>query len=760
MSALPAQSPCRHCGAAVEADAPKGAVYCCSGCELAAAIVDGAGLEAYYAGRSKPAPRPEGPARGLDQLHVETDAAGLCHATLRLDGLRCASCVWLTERVIEGRPGVKAVQVSYATGRTRLSFDGAVTDLTQILSPVAALGYRPQALSSAPVADRDLLIRLGVAIFAATNVMMLSVSVYLGWWQGMEERFATLFRWATLALATPATLWSATPFFRAAWVGVRHKSLSMDLPVSIGVALLYGHGLLATFAGQDGYLDSLTMLIALLLAGRVLEQRGRQGALAAAQALAATAPRVARRIEGDRIVDIDPKDLDVGDLIEVAAGEELPADAVVVSGTASVAMALLTGESEPVAVLPESAVVAGALVQEGALRCRVTAVGGETLLQRLARGLAEATDRPVEPGPIDRIAPLFTAGTLLAAAGTFVGWWLQGGLAAAIPPTVAVLVVACPCALALAQPLAVAAGLGASARRGLLFRSGDALRALAQIDTVALDKTGTATGGRPVVVLADDATLRIAAGIERSSIHPIARAIVEEASRRGLPIPMGRLLQEVPGVGITGEVDGTVYTIARGGPGTVEVRGVGTITLRDTLRQDAAATIADLRAAGARVVLLTGDHGDVARRVAWSAGIDHVVADQRPDDKARWIAAARAEGHRVLFVGDGLNDGPALRAADVGLAMGSGAPSTMMAADAVVAGEGLGPILSGLRAARAAERAIRGNLRRSVIYNILAVCAAAAGLINPLVAAVLMPLSSGLVIWGALGVERALSEKR
>ncbi len=756
--------PCTHCGTPMEvgADDQGGPIYCCHGCELASEIISGSGLEAWYAEREAPAPRPGlAQARGWSQVAQETLEDGSSRATLCIDGLQCASCTWVTEEVMRRVPGVKEARVSYATGRAEVVWAPDAVDLDAVLSRVQALGYRPLA-ATAPETDqatRDLLVRLGVAVFAAMNVMMLSASVYLGWVEGMDPAYEALFRWVNLALATPVALWSAAPWFRSAWNGLKAGVLHMDLPISLGVGVLYAHGVVATVVVHtDGYLDSLCMLVALLLAGRLVDHRGRRRTAEAATALAAEAPRTARRrvgVDGARTEIVGPDALVIGDLVEVAAGEEVAADGTVVSGAASVEMSLLTGESEPAQVAAGDRVVAGGVLADGNLVVRVDAAGSETLLARMARGLREATDRPIEERPSDRLAPWFTGAVLGVSALTFGGWWALAGLGPALEATIAVLVVACPCALSLARPLATAAGLGAAARRGLLFRSGDALHALARVDTVVLDKTGTVTGGHPVVVEADDATIRIAAGIERSSIHPVARAIVAEATRRGIAIPQGTGVTEVPGEGIRGWVDGVCWTIRRGAePGTVEVVGAGTIALRDTLRPDAARTIAALQAAGLRVSLLTGDHPAVARRIARAAGIDTVEAGVSPEDKVARILALQAAGRTVLFVGDGLNDGPALGAADVGLAMGGGAASSVLAADAVVAAESVRPVLAGVLAARAAATATERNLRRSVLYNILAVGGAVLGLVNPLVAAVLMPLSSGLVLAGALAVER------
>jgi Cu+-exporting ATPase len=326
---------------------------------------------------------------------------------------------------------------------------------------------------------------------------------------------------------------------------------------------------------------------------------------------------------------------------------------------------------------------------------------------------------------------------------------------------VAVLVVACPCALALAQPLAAAAGLGAAARRGLLLRSADALLCLGQADRIALDKTGTVTAGALLVTHASDADLRIAAGLERYSSHPIARAITAEATRRGIPLPQATEVQEVPGEGISGVVDGRRWELRSAGAGLVALRRAGapegttptTITLGDASRNGASAAVARLQDLGLSVTLLTGDHRDIALAIGREAGITEILARLDPAAKTRWIAAARSSGQRVAFVGDGLNDGPALAEADVGIAMAEGAASSVLVADGIVARGSLTPVVAGIVASRAATRMIRISQRRALAYNALAVTAAAAGLVNPLVAAVLMPLSSGLVIWNAARVE-------
>jgi Cu2+-exporting ATPase len=730
---------------------------------MASAIIRGAGLERYYTERQEPAPRPDPFTDGDWQaVEIRVTPTGSCEARLVLDGLRCASCVWVTEKVLERTPGVEHATVSYATGRATLRWNPARVDLGALVRRIAALGYRSRPLGVERAADPALMRRMGFAVVGALAIMGMYEGLYAGWWFGaIDPRFAAMFRWGSLLLATPLTLWCAEPFFTAAWRGLKHRVLSMDLPVALGIALLYLHGVFETLHNRDSYLDSLSMLVALLLVGRVLEARGRRRATEAAQALACSVPRTARRLHDERIETVAVEELRPGDIIDAGAGEELAADGQVTAGSGQVRMALITGEATPVLVGPGDRVVAGTLLLDGALSIEVQSTGRDTVVHRMAEELASAQDQPTAPGPADRIAPWFTLGTLVVAVATLAGWWYVRGVDIALARTVAVLVVACPCALALAEPLATAAGLGAAARRGLLLRSSSQLLELGQVELAAFDKTGTVTMGDVAVIEASDAVLRIAAGLERYSSHPIARAITTEAGRRGIPLPAAEGIRETAGAGIEGTVDGARWQLASAGPGAVVLRQAdgdvaadwGIIQLGDGLRPEAARAIARLAALGVKSAILTGDHADIAASVALATGVPRVHAELRPEAKAEWIRARRASGIRVLFAGDGLNDGPALAAANVGLAMARGSASSILVADGIIAGATLEPVVAGIRASRAARRMVHRSLWQSIGYNALSVAAAAAGLVNPLVAAILMPLSSALVIWNATRVE-------
>jgi len=748
---------CPHCGTGVEG--PEG-TYCCRGCEQAAGIIRDAGLERYYDQRAEYAPRPTGSIGAWDTAPTFQCADGTLETRLAVDGLRCASCVWVTERVLAATPGVVEATVSYATGRTHLRWDPQRTHLSVLADRISSLGYRPRVLGEEAKPNRDLTMRLGVAVFAAMNVMLMTVAIYAGWFSSMAPRYLRLFEWGSLVLATPVALWCAEPFFRGAWRGLANRTLHMDVPISLAVVVLYGHGVWATLVGRAAYLDSLTMLVALLLVGRVVESRGRRRAAEAATTLAASLPATARRVEGSGIHTVSADLLRRGDLIEVGMGEEIAADGTVVQGAGSVIMAVVTGESEAVGVAPGTRVVAGGILESGALTVRVEAAGSETVVSRMSEAVAQAADRPVVPSTVDRLVPWFTGATLAIAAVTFGAWFAFVDVDAAIQASVAVLVVACPCALALSRPLSGVSGLGAAARRGTLFRSIDGLLSLARVDLVALDKTGTVTGGELVVTRATDRALRIAAGLERSSIHPVARAIIGAAAQRGLAIPASDNVVEDPGFGISGLVDGVLWTLEQDGPGSVRLTNGSqfseTLQLGDTVRSDSAGAVTDLHHLGLDVALLTGDHTEIAELVAGQTGVAVVYGRMSPHQKATWINVQQVRGRRVLFVGDGINDGPALAAADVGLSMRNGAASSLLLADGVVAGNSLKSVTAAILAARESARVVRNNQVRSVLYNGVAVGAAAAGLINPLSAAILMSLSSAAVIVGAFRVERHL----
>ena len=744
-----------------------GRAWCCRGCAEATRFTEAEGLGDYFARRDHSAPRPGGttPAAFLQRVQpdVTPERDGTCSLDFRLGGLRCSACVWLNEKVLERTPGVLDARVSYATGRAHVRWRPDAVSLETITRQILSLGYEPHALEDAGHEDRDLLSRAGVAWFCAGNVMLLQGSVYLGLFSGdMAPHYARLFEWASLVLATPATFWAAEPFFDRAWRGLRAQVLSMDLPIALAIAVMYAHGAWALFAGQLGYLDSLTMLIALLLTGRYAEQRGRMTAGAAAEGVLSEAPATAwRRASSGDVEEVPLADVVVGDTLVLGAGSRAGVDGLILAGEASVDLSHVTGESRPEGVSAGDSLPAGATVVDGRIDLQVTATGRDATLGQIAQLVERALSARGRAQQLsDRLAPGFTAAVLVAGFATALGWGLTAGWARAIPVTVAVLVVACPCALSLAGPSVIAASVGAAARRGAFVRGGDVVERLAEVDELLLDKTGTLTRGRPQVTDAANEPLAIAAALEAGSRHPIARGILEEAHRRALPLPQASAVRELAGVGMSGRVGADEARVVSDGPGRVRVelgdRIVGAISLEDALRPEAAAT---LRTTGLPFSILSGDDPDIVDRTgALLAGAGatpaQLMGGLRPDEKLQVVEAHRAAGRRPVFVGDGLNDAAALAAAHVGVAMGGGAAASARAAGVVILSDSLAPLLGAIQVAHVARTVLRVTAITAITYNVLAVAAAMAGFVTPLFAAILMPLSSASVILQAMSIDR------
>ncbi len=753
---------CRHCGDLVRRDAAiiRGQdAYCCHGCLTVATMVAEHGWGEFYATRDGFSPRPEADelaGRAAAQAlatDIQQQPDGSCELVFRVDGTKCASCVWLVEKALGAQASVESAQVSYGNSVARIRYHGGAEKLASLLGTVEQLGYRPVPLAAEKVADRALLMRLGVAGFCAGNVMTLSIAIYAGWFDGMDARYMRLFEWLALAISTPAVFYSAQPFFQRAIQGVRHGVLGMDVPIALAVAIMFAHGVVSIFAGGHAYMDSLTMLIALLLAGRWVEETGRVRAERAADAVSARMPAMARKLTPSGPRDVPASSLAPDDQIVVGLGGVVAADGVVASGVALADTSAITGESEPVALRSGTRIIAGTIIVDGEVDITVSAAGEDTLLATMARRIASGAESSAGPRRFnDAIAPLFTAATLVVASATFVGWWAFAGLGSALPPTVAVLVTACPCALALATPAALAVAMGAAGRRGAWVRDADAVLRLADVERVLVDKTGTITEGERRVISASDMALQYAASLERGSSHPVARAIRRAASQRALALLPAVDVREVAGVGVDGRIDGQQIAV-RGSGGGVDVlvdgQSVGLIVLQDSLRDDVAHDVA----LPVPIEVVSGDRPEAVRAAAASIGAVHWHAAVDPEQKLALVSRRQHGGRSVMFVGDGVNDAAAIAQASVGVAMSSGTPAAVLAADVVIFSESLRPVRVLLRLGHVTRSALRINSAISVSYNVIAVSAAAAGLVNPLVAAILMPISSAVVIAGALSIE-------
>jgi Cu+-exporting ATPase len=734
-------------------------------------------------------------------------AADVLEATLDIEGMTCASCVARVEKQLQSVDGVTAA-VNLATESAKVSYPAGI-DQERLVQAVREAGYDAHVRieQTAPAAEPSehasgsaspLRTRLIVSAALAAPVVVLGMVQawqFPGW------------QWVSFALATPIVLWGGWPFHRATIANARHGAMTMDTLITLGTMAAYLWSVWALFFGSAGeirppgamgaphgqtddaaslvYFEVASAVTVFLLLGRYIEQRSKRRAGSALRALLSLGAKDVE-LDGGRSIPIEA--LRVGDEFIVRPGGKVATDGVVVEGAASVDESMLTGESVPIDVAAGASVTGGTIAADGRLVVRATSVGSDTRLAHIARLVEDAqTGKSRVQRLADRISGVFVPVVIALSILTLVGWVVAGRpLAAGFTAAVAVLIIACPCALGLATPIAILVGTGRGAQLGILVTGPEALEQAERIDTVVLDKTGTVTEGR--MALADvavdgttrDEALRLVGALEALSEHPVARAIA--AARTGAADVAG--FRSHAGRGATGTVDG--HAVFAGRPafaaesaaevplslataiaageaqGTVVVAGWGeprrvhaVFAVADTVRAESAEVIASLHDLGAEVVLLTGDNASVARAVADAVGIDRVVAGVLPEGKVDEIARMQASGRRVAMVGDGVNDAAALATADLGIAMGGGTDAAMHASDLTLMRDGLRQVDVALRLSRRTMRVIRGNLFWAFAYNVAALPLAALGLLNPMIAGAAMAFSSVFVVLNSLRLRRA-----
>lgn len=723
---------------------------------------------------------------------------------LDIAGMTCASCATRIERKLNKLPGVEAT-VNYATEKAHVRTDGA--DADQLIAAVEAAGYQaavpaPPASSegdTAPAADDGaaaLRHRLLVSTALALPVAVLSMipALQFEYWQ-----------WLALTLTAPVAVWGAWPFHRAAAVNARHGAATMDTLISLGVIASFGWSLYALFFGGAGmpgmtmtftligapraggheiYLEVAALVTVFILAGRYAEARARKSSSEALRALLEMGAKDAVQLVDGRERRVPVGQLAVGDTVVVRPGEKIPSDGIVVGGASAVDASMLTGESAPVDVAEGSRVVGATVNAGGRLVVEITRVGAETELARMQRLLAEAQSGKADVQRLaDRVSAVFVPIVIGLAVVAFVGWTLAGGsVELAFTAAVATLIIACPCALGLATPTALLVGTGRGSQLGILIRGPQVLEQTRRVDTIVLDKTGTVTSGvmsvtevHPAEGVARDELLATAAAVEAASEHPVARAV---AAASPVAWPDAEAFASHAGFGVQAVVNGSAVVCGRPSwlrkqwsvpipPATaalladLETRGtvvavardggyLGAIVVADTVKPTSAAAVAWFRALGLEPVLLTGDNAVTARRVAGEVGIDTVHAGVSPAEKLDVVRALRSDGRVVAMVGDGVNDAAALAAADLGLAMGGGTDAAIAASDITIVSGDLLVVADAIRLARRTLGTIKGNLFWAFAYNVAAIPLAMAGLLNPLLAAAAMALSSVFVVTNSL----------
>jgi Cu2+-exporting ATPase len=710
-------------------------------------------------------------------LHWQS-GAGLEQSEFFAEGMHCANCARSIRTRVSALPGVQKVDVNLTTTRVSVAWDPAIQRLGAVLEEIQRLGFKPVPLSGAAAEAarrserRGMQKRIGLAGLVAMQMSMYTVGLYAGALSGIDPWIAELLRVTSMLLAVPVLFYSGSPFLRGAWHDLRRRSLGMDVPVAAALLLAFAASVINTWRGQGQvYFDSVAMFVFFLLMGRYVEMNVRRGSLDAGEALARSLPaRVTRLLAhgGNEKVALDQ--VQAGDRLLVARGAVVPVDGVLAEGFALVDESLITGESLPVtraagAALPGGAINLGApctLVAQHAAR-------ESTLANMVALIERAQSERPPQALAADRAASHFVLWIVILAAVVTCAWLIVNP-ARAFEATLAVLVVTCPCALSLATPVALAAATTRLARQGVLITRASALERLAAIDTVVLDKTGTLTEQRMQLGAAEylgnaapEQLLAIAASLEQHSTHPLATAFTSATSVR---VPVERV-SEQSGQGLEGEIAGIRWRIGRQDY-VAQLAGAGAAAhdderiwlgsgagyaaafeIIDSLRPEAAAGAQRLRLLGLDLIIASGDRQSTVQGIARTLGIAEAHGRLDPKAKLALIRAAQQRGHKLLMVGDGINDGPVLAAADVSGAMGSGAAIAHAAADMLLMNESLGTVGTAVEVARGAARLVAANLRWALIYNVCAVPLAALGLVPPWLAAVGMSASSLYVVWRA-----------
>ena len=706
----------------------------------------------------------------LDRLH------------LFVEGIHCAGCIQAIEGAVATVPGVATVRLNMSTRRLFLAWERNAIQPVDLLGRISALGYGLTPFDPAIVAQHDesqartLLTAMAVAGFAAANVMLLSVAVWAGadWDMGPATR--GFFHWISALIALPAIAYAGQPFFRAALDALSHRRLNMDVPISLAVILAAAMSLYQTVqGGAHAYFDAAVTLLFFLLVGRYLDGQARARARAAAENLVAMTMVPARVIDADGIEHSMPiGQVPVGAMVVVSAGGRIPVDGTVVDGASDIDTALVTGETVPRAVQAGANVYAGTLNLTGPVTVRSLAKADSSVLSEIVRSMEAAEQRQAKYVRLaDRAAQFYAPAVHLLGFLTLIGWmtFTDAGWEAALMAAIAVLIITCPCALALAVPAVQVCASGLLMRRGILLKSPDGLERIARIDTVVFDKTGTLTNGQPALRTdksCDETALREAARLARHSRHPLSQALARAAgSDQDAALTN---VTEVPGFGLRGCIDGREARLGHrewcdvAGPDTETDTNDGDMELwfalqeeqpvrfafTDSLLSDAADTVRALKAMNIEVELLSGDRQPAVRRAAGALGIENWHAETRPDGKVAHLNELKAAGHRVLMVGDGINDAPALAAGFASMSPADASEIAQTAADVVIQGRRRMTVVDAIRTARTADRLVKQNFALALLYNAMAIPLAIFGLATPLVAAVAMSTSSVLVSLNAL----------
>ncbi|MDO8282106.1 MAG: heavy metal translocating P-type ATPase [Thermodesulfovibrionia bacterium] len=777
--------------------------FCCYGCRGVYRLINDEGLDAFYDKRgSSWVP---GPAQ---EVKIEPSAfAGKIRRSgdedeidIVIDGIRCASCIWLIERALLKKKGVTYCRANYATHRAKIRWAPEIAGINEILERIISIGYIPKPFDAEAYESelrkerRDLLMRFGTAAFFSMQLMMFSVALYAGYFQGIGDRTRGAFQIISLLLTTPVLFYSGWPILKGSISGLRNLSFNMDVLIATGAGSAYLFSAYQIYAGGEVYFDTAAMIVTLILLGRYIETGAKGRASNVITRLLSLNPKEARRIikQGSELSEmVSISSIKTDDWIQVKPGERIPLDGVILNGRSEIDESMLTGESMPVSKAEGSEVFCGTQNLYGSFIFKVSRTGEDTVFSQIIKTVEDAQARraPVQ-ALADRAVGVFVPAVLFLGFVTGLGWWVYSGdLTNAVMNAVSVLVIACPCALGLATPLAILIGTTSGASKGILIKGGDIIERSKGIDTVVLDKTGTVTEGRPLlksykgIGCSDEDALRLASSLERLSEHSISKAIVDASEVQ--PLTVSEFKAE-PGNGIKGKIDGKDVLV--GNRNFIEAEGIfkgvedelgpelflqadfeemsgstvvylsydkrlaGIFVIADSIRKEAGEVIRNLIESGYDVMMMTGDNRKTALSVASKIGLktDMIRAEVSPVEKAEIIKGLQREGRKVLMAGDGINDAPALVQADVGIAVGRATDIALESADMVIMRNDLRLIPEALKLSGRTYSVIKQNLFWAFVYNIAAIPLATAGLLHPIMAAAAMTFSSLSVVGNSM----------
>ena len=793
-----AEVACTHCNLTFSEDVmiiEAEHYFCCKGCQGVYHLLNQEGLGTFYDKLGDTALQPatikeddlaKFDLEGFKNKYIKIDEDGLYEINLIIEGIHCSACVWLNEKVLHKTEGVLDATINYTNNKAKVVWDPELIPLSKIIETIQSIGYNAYPYDPklqeerATQTRKSYYTRILVAVFGAMNIMWLAIAHYAGYFSGIQQSFKDILNWAEFALATPVLFYSGWIFFRGAYYGYKNKIVNMDTLVATGALSAYIYSIYAMLTQQgEVYFDSVVMIITFVLVGKYLEVLSKKSAIDTLDNMMGSTPtEVTTLKEGIKSL-VSVENIVEGDIIELKPGEKVVIDGILTSGEASFDESSLTGENEALFKEKGDEIRSGSLCLNSVIHYRATKDASRSLLTSIVTLLEESmTKKPHIEQLANTISGYFSTTILVIALLTFAGWYVATGhFETALVVGISVIVIACPCALGLATPMATLVGIGVAAKRGILFKEATFLETMAKSDILAIDKTGTLTEGKPSVVTAHlepDFNPDLLYALAESSNHPISQGLLQYLEKEFDTIKPLALteIKTIQAKGMTATYDG--QTLIGGNATLMQEKGIAvshdsehslfffaidntllaSFELSDTVRDGSAKAIANIQALGIKVVMLTGDHSASANKVAKAVGIQEVHAKLLPQDKATIIENYHKDKHIVVMVGDGINDSIALASSDIAIAMGNGADVAIDISDVVLLDEKPQSLYEAYRISRRTYRAVKENLGFSLLYNLVSVPLAVLGFVTPFIAALSMSLSSLIVVGNSMRIKQ------